>query len=68
MTFDEFESWLDDHRDETLARLDDIEQASLTRWTKLFGRALVAEATADEDEDEESLDDDDVDDDLDPEV
>lgn len=58
MTYDEFEVWLDEHRDEALSHLEGIEQASLTRWAKLFGRAIAAEASAYEDDEEPEPDDD----------
>lgn len=62
MTLEEFENWLEDHKDEALARIE-AEDLPLPRWCKHFGTALTIEARAYLDSGEEPIEDDDDDDD-----
>lgn len=51
MSRDEFEEWLEDHRDEALARVEG-ERFSLRKWIGLFNQGLIVESGASGDEDE----------------
>jgi len=53
MTREDFEEWLEDHKDEALGRIE-REEMSLAQWIKLFGKSLrILENEEEEEEDEE---------------
>lgn len=60
---EEFEDWLEDHRDEALDRIE-AGYLPLTRWVTLYAKSLRIEAD-EEGESEEDTSDDEPDDDLD---
>lgn len=56
MTRDDFEEWLEDHKDEALALVEG-ESMSTKKWVTLFGKALQRmrdeeESTGDDEDDE----------------
>lgn len=63
MTREEFEGWLDDHRDEALDRVDP-QSLTLSQWRVMYGKALkcIAEEESEgDDEEPEDLYEDDAD-------
>lgn len=61
MTREDFEEWLEEHREEALGRID-VLHTSCASWIRLYSRALQAEldeegheAQPDEDDDDDAL-------------
>lgn len=54
---EEFEDWLEDHREEALERIE-VTRLPLARWVVLYAKSLTAEVReqVDEDEVDEELD------------
>ena len=51
---EEFEVWLEDHKDEALDRIE-MDQLRIGRWLALFLTSLKSLATEDTDEEEDDL-------------
>lgn len=55
MSREEFEVWLEDHKDEALDRIE-ANNLRLARWIALFGASLKSLSTEEVDDDEEEGD------------